>query len=95
MKKVTEETSNDEKVAIAEKMWEQQNYSGAIEQTQKVLNSIIPQIVTCAQAALLQGRSLMTQTLNQMNETGEVPDKDNFEKAWDTYRIAQMVDPRE
>jgi len=90
---IAEATEHDEQVALAEELAERKDYTGAIHETKKVLDALEPHLPTIVSAAIIHGRSTMTNAMKKMQEEGEVPSSETIESVWNSYEVAQMLDP--
>lgn len=90
---IAEASEHDEQVAIAEELMQKKDYDGVIQKTKNVLEELEPHLPTISQAAILQGRAIMTKTMNKRRKTGHPPSKDDLEKVWQSYELSQMLDP--
>eukprot|EP00535_Pseudo-nitzschia_heimii_P008598 CAMPEP_0197176748 /NCGR_PEP_ID=MMETSP1423-20130617/2562_1 /TAXON_ID=476441 /ORGANISM="Pseudo-nitzschia heimii, Strain UNC1101" /LENGTH=575 /DNA_ID=CAMNT_0042626159 /DNA_START=255 /DNA_END=1982 /DNA_ORIENTATION=+ len=90
---ILEASAHDEQVALAEELMDKEDWRGAAHEAKKVLDDLEPSMATIAQAALTRGRALMTQTLTNMSEKGELPPMEVFDEIWKTYELSKKINP--
>lgn len=94
MVEIAEATEHDEKVAYAQELMEMKDFRAVIYETDDILEKFKPNIPAVTQAALLQGRAIMTDLILEMQKNGEMPSKKRLEKALEAYQLCQTLDPK-
>lgn len=90
---IVEATEFDEQNALAEELFEREDYRGAAHETKKVLDELKPHLPTIAQAAVVRGQALMADIMNTMSKSGEPPSKESLEEVFQAYELSQMLNP--
>ena len=82
-------------LAQAEELMKKGDYEGVKEKAKAVLDELEPQIPLIAQAAKLQGKAIMSATIDQTVESGEKPSREVMEKVYESYDLSKKLNPND